>query len=1447
MAMFELIVLLAFSYVTGVPQELTRCFTGGSVVRQHWSKNAISELCLKDDVSIIKSEIEYKKNETGTFALSKIYRKWITTDWEKCQPQKSTGGHISVLEVRHDLTLASATYICGNPCTINVDREMAQVHLQTEGVNHFEISGTTIKSGWFKTTTYITLDQTCEHLKVSCGKQSVQFHACFKQHMACVRFLHRTILPGNMANSICQNIEIIILLALTLSIFILLCILTKTYICYILLPIFIPISYIYGYFYNRSCKKCSQCGLVYHPFTECGRNCVCGARYDTSERMKLHRLSGLCPGYKSLKAARVLCKSKGSASILSILISLLILTFVTPINGLMLKDTDITNLKIDTLPDDMLELIHNVDYLKLILEINITIFGFILIIILFMLLMFYRYQHIFISIYVIDCKECNMYHSKSGLRYNGDFTNKCMTCTCGEVDDMEGLNKHKKRYNCLIKYKTTILQHFFLSILVCLILKESVLFAAAQSEEIIKCLEQESLTSKCTGPLLKTPQCTEQQKNLLFIEIAKQMEKDNIITSLDNALIAKLPNEIAGSMAILDTKKYYHEQITLEYAILSKYCDYYKKYEGNTGYSQTTWRTYLRSQDLEICLILPYQFFCRCFKSGTGCIDTKMEIKSTMDTYYSSHQTKFDSDLNYMLHVIHLAFRGSATSYIAKCLIEKNYTETISYLTKIQEKYPNNQLLKVAIFFTNHLLNQSLVENFEVSTEWSRYKHSTAQPEHEWKKGSELKMLDPNKLKTGPAIQTCLHIKDLHCISPRSRAPTSGIITCGLNDQACVYRKPDKKIYASHMTQHGFCVMDGHCLKPFEPISGEMLQIIKKSKCWTEDIEDLITEGQDKGRISCQPIDVGNCNVSGNLWTITLCSDKKFYYTDNKHVHDNSKDIGYYCMEENCKIPRFPIHPDFVKDCEWDLNHIKIDHLKQINIEDINSYKKILTEKLTTALNSFKYKGNENLPHSIPKYKYITIQGTQTIDGIENAFIEVEIPALSGSATGFKISSRDGIELFDAILYVKQASFSSVYKKLYVTGPTIGINTKHDERCTGACPMTLPHSYGWLTFSKERTSQWGCEEYGCLAISDGCVFGSCQDIIKDDLTIYRKETEELSLAEICITFMHNTFCTSIDSTTPTITDILEAQFKTVESFKLPNTVGLKMHKLYIGTINDIGVYKKACGNVQKYNNTILGSGSPKFDYVCHLAKRKDVILRKCFDNDYNSCKLLKVANDLRIEEDGEKLKVINYKKVMGTLKFKAIFGDIKYKSFTQDVDIDAEATCVGCLNCFENINCEIKVQSPLETTCEVESSCDLFTTRILFHQDIHKYALKLICSKEASSKFWIRFCNKEIKSSISLINAAPILELAPIDQTSYVKEEDERCGTWMCRVAQEGIGVIFEPFKNLFGSYLGIFYIIIIVIILLVLFVYIFLPMILKLKEILQKNEVAYQRDMKIR
>nr|7A57_A Chain A, Envelopment polyprotein [La Crosse virus L78]7A57_B Chain B, Envelopment polyprotein [La Crosse virus L78]7A57_C Chain C, Envelopment polyprotein [La Crosse virus L78] len=440
------------------------------------------------------------------------------------------------------------------------------------------------------------------------------------------------------------------------------------------------------------------------------------------------------------------------------------------------------------------------------------------------------------------------------------------------------------------------------------------------------------------------------------------------------------------------------------------------------------------------------------------------------------------------------------------------------------------------------------------------------------------------------------------------------------------------------------------------------------------------------------------------------------------------------------------------------------------NIEDIEQYKKAITQKLQTSLSLFKYAKTKNLPHIKPIYKYITIEGTETAEGIESAYIESEVPALAGTSIGFKINSKEGKHLLDVIAYVKSASYSSVYTKLYSTGPTSGINTKHDELCTGPCPANINHQVGWLTFARERTSSHGCEEFGCLAVSDGCVFGSCQDIIKEELSVYRKETEEVTDVELCLTFSDKTYCTNLNPVTPIITDLFEVQFKTVETYSLPRIVAVQNHEIKIGQINDLGVYSKGCGNVQKVNGTIYGNGVPRFDYLCHLASRKEVIVRKCFDNDYQACKFLQSPASYRLEEDSGTVTIIDYKKILGTIKMKAILGDVKYKTFADSVDITAEGSCTGCINCFENIHCELTLHTTIEASCPIKSSCTVFHDRILVTPNEHKYALKMVCTEKPGNTLTIKVCNTKVEASMALVDAKPIIELAPVDQTAYIRE-----------------------------------------------------------------------------
>ncbi|APA28990.1 polyprotein [San Angelo virus] len=1423
-----------------------RCFQDGAIVKQNPSKEAVTEVCIKDDVSMIKTEARYVRNSSGVFSNNVALRKWLVSDWHDCKPKKVSGGHINVIEVGNDLTLHTESYVCSADCTIGIDKETAQIRLQTDTTNHFEVAGTTVKSGWFKSTTYITLDQTCEHLKVSCGPKSIQFHACFNQHMSCVRFLHRTILPGSMANSICQNIEIIILTTLALLIFLLLTILSKTYICYLLMPIFIPIAYLYGLIYNKSCKKCQLCGLVYHPFTECGTHCVCGARYETSDRMKLHRASGLCPGYKSLRAARVMCKSKGPASILSIITAVLILTFVTPINGLTIGDSkEVFNL--DELPDDMLEMAQKLNMYQLICIINYTATWSIIIIGLAVFYIFKKYQHRFYNYYAMYCQECDMYHERSGLKWNGDFTNKCRQCTCGEYEDAAGLISHKKSYNCLLQYKVKWVMNFLTIYVALIILKDSTLIVQAAGTDFSDCIETEELNWNCTGPFLNLGNCEKKQKKESYSNIAEQLKGLQAISVLDIPLIARIPEDISGGLRYIESIRTHHAQLTAEYAMLTRYCDYYKLFGDNSGYSQTTWRMYLRSHDFEACILYPNRHFCRCVKHGEKCSSSSWDFASEMKNYYSGKQGKFNKDLNLALQSIHHAFRGTSSSYIATILSEKRNDQLVEYMKKLREKFIGNALLRAVLDFITYMKSLTEMTNFKHDEFWDEFVHLPAPTKAPSMRRSGNENYD-FKAPTSPAgTKSCKNIKNVVCLSPRSGASYEGIVACGEPSAPQIFKMPSESIYHNNADQSMYCIADTHCLQDYSPVEDEELNAIKKSKCWETEFTNAVPFKQSDGIRSCRMRDSGNCNVTTNLWPVMQCDDGKFYYSEHQKDYDKDQDIGHFCLSPRCNMVRFPISEKNILACDWIVSHPNIDKIDVHSLEDLEQYKKAITQKLQTSLSIFKYAKTMNLPHIKPIYKYISIEGTETAEGVENAFIESEIPALAGTSIGFKVNSKDGKHIMDIIGYVKTASYSSVYTKLYTTGPTTGVNTKHDELCTGPCPKQIEHKNGWITFSKERTSSWGCEEFGCLAISDGCVFGSCQDIIKDEMSVYRKETEETTIVELCLTFSDKTYCVELNPVTPIITDLFEVQFKTVESYTLPRIVAVKNHEVMVGQINDLGVYSKGCGNVQKVNGTVYGNGVPKFDYLCHLASRKEVIIRKCFDNDYQACKFLQSPSSYRLEEDASTVSIIDYKKILGTIKMKAILGDVRYKTFSESIDISAEGTCTGCVNCFENIHCEFTIHSTVEASCPVVSTCTLFHDRILIGPDNHKYAMKVICTEAPKTSLSFKICNTKVDAAITIVDSKPIVELAPVDQTAYIREKDDRCKTWMCRVRDEGMQVLLEPFKNLFGSYIGIFYTGLAVLIIALIAVYIVMPICFKVKDILKKHDDAYRRELKIR
>nr|UEP19794.1 polyprotein [Orthobunyavirus bunyamweraense] len=1428
-----LILLLAVTQLAVSSPVITRCFHGGQLIAERKSQTSISEFCIKDDVSMLKSEIVYTKNDTGIFGHSKVFRHWTITDWKACNPVVTAGGSINVIEVDKNLNLVTRNYVCTGDCTITVDKENAQIIFQTDKLNHFEVTGTTISTGWFKSKASVTLDRTCEHIKVSCGKKTLQFHACFKQHMSCVRFLHRSILPGSMAISICQNIELIIITILALCIFIIMIILTKTYICYVLIPVFMPIAFAYGWAYNRSCKKCTCCGLAYHPFTNCGSYCVCGSKFETSDRMRMHRESGLCQGFKSLRVARRLCKSKGSSLIISILLSVLILSFVTPIEGTPTNYPTDQKYTLDEIADVLQAKTHE-DSTKYYIILYTSLFGAGLTIIFAgVALGLTIILEVLTKINVTFCNECNMYHSKKSIKYVGDFTNKCGFCTCGLLEDPEGVVVHKAKKSCTYSYQINWVKGIMIFVAFLFVIQNTIIMVAAEED----CWKNEELKEDCVGPLIAPKDCTDKGRKTYLSE-ASLLATAKKITQVDAENVEILGKTIESAIRVIERQKTYHRMHLLEAVFLNKHCDYYKMFEHNSGYSQVKWRMMMKTQHFDICALQANSPFCAQCIADNSCAQGSWEFDTHMNSTYSSKVDNFKHDFSLFLRIFEAAFPGTAYVHLLTNIKEKKPYQAVSMIEKIKKKFPNNKLLIGYLDFGKYLLGLSHASTYELQ---QSQLDKLYQPTELTRSGGQQTSLANSVV--GQATKECKKYKDVSCLSPRFGIPLEDLISCCDQPNYNIYKKP-KKVYKAHDKEETWCINDQHCLVDFVPAEADTVEKLKPMKCW------LVDPGKNDDVYSiaiktCRVVDKGVCTVNSQKWNIIKCDSGLLYYSDHIPGEDTGNDIGHYCVSAGCKTDRYPINPDVVTDCVWEFTSRKSQYIGKISMQSLEDYKKALTDRLTHTLETYSFAPLENLPHIKPVYKYITAQGVENSDGIEGAFITASIPAAGGTSIGYNVRSKDGFPLLDLIVFVKSAVIKSTYNHIYDTGPTISINTKHDEHCTGQCPSNIEHEANWLTFSQERTSRWGCEEFGCLAVNTGCVFGSCQDVIRPETKVYRKAVDEVVILTVCITYPGHTFCTEINAIEPKITEEIELQFKTVDTKTLPYIVAVNNHKLYSGQINDLGTFGQMCGNVQKTNSSILGTGTPKFDYTCHGASRKDIIVRRCYNNNFDSCKLLKEETQLIFNDDHDTITVYNTNHLIGELAIKLILGDIQYKLFTETLDLQIDAKCVGCPDCFESYSCNFQIVSNIDTICSLEGPCDTFHNRISIKAMQQNYAVKLSCQKDPGPSGTFKICNREYTVVFYTVAKDDKIEINVGDQTSFIKEKDDRCKTWLCRVRDEGISVIFEPIKAFFGSYFSIFFYIIVVVVVGFLIIYIFMPMFMKLKEVLKANEKLYLQEIK--
>ncbi|AKO90184.1 polyprotein [Matruh virus] len=1431
--MIFILLLLAISGANTAPNpSLNKCFTGGFLVQRREMNHGIADFCVRDDISMIKGTSDQVKNQSKF--VNVIHRLWNVKNWHKCNPVETSGGTFTVYDVDQTMALVPKSFSCRAECHITVDKEEGTIILSSESLNHYSVSGSSTQSGWFKTKTSIQLSQTCEHIVVSCGKVQKPIHACFKTHMSCVRVLHKTMLPGQMAISICSNIEIILLTTFSIITYLLLWILSGTYIIYILLPIFWPIAYIVGLLYTKACKSCSTCGKPYHPFTSCGTECICGAEFGSTDRLKAHRQGRLCHGFKAGATARALCRNKGSNLILSVMLAIIFFSFLTPVKGQGLAEeekyslTEIGEILESigycrcspylTIPDIM-ALISNVIALALLLTIPYIIGKM------------YYYK-------IYNCHECQMYHYRSGLKVWGDFTNKCETCVCGfvstpyeDVDYSPPIrDMHKKTENCLYQFDRKTIKSIILSVIVMIAFSSSMVVAEPDPTCMSKPIDVNlSDIIGCYGSALVFNECSSHyipNKENIYNEFVQK----GYAHKTDVKIFDLLDDNFNSAMTKIELNDNKHYQILGEAIIYQRYCDYHKLLNQVSEYPSVGFKSFLQLHHLNLCAHYPYKAICGCIGKSGSCKWTDDDLLGTTTTFYRNDNTSWSEDMNTILQAISYAYRGSATSMMATMINDWNIETLVEFLSNMTLRSPRNIFLTGLVKFAKFLVNLNITTP-SVSSYWEHLQLGTRRTR------SSQTTMTITISGTTKAKKECESAKLIQCRSKVGQAISVEMVKCGSNNE--YYQVPSEGVV--HSSDEKWCRGDTHCHKDFDPITDTSAanglkcsesMYLKLNTQWKKEIQ------------TCQLLNRGVCTVLGHEWVISHCNNEHYYASDAGAKHSGTNNITEYCLATGCKSSRRPIHPSFISNCKWDNQLQNVMHSTSILYADIDSFKHSLESSIEGDLNMHLFKPMSNIPKIKPKYEAFTIQGVETDEGIRDSFVSGEMAAIAGMANGFKIYTKDGQELFDIILYLKTAEYHAEYKEIYKTGPTTTINVRHSEHCTGSCSQEIPAPKGWMTFSKEHTSSWGCEEFGCLAIGTGCLFGSCQDVIKPEATVYKKIGEDTTFLDLCITLPHATFCSKLDILEPTITEKFELVFENTQVSVLPERILVRNNKVYTGQINDLGTFGKYCGNVQQINRTVIGQGVPKFDYICHAAQRKDVVVRKCFDNNYISCLHLENDPNLLMVNNGSKLDLHIFGKKLGTMRYKVKLGDLNYKLYKQEISIDGTGKCAGNVLSANGIMCQLDIEVSFESVCRLTSNCDSFHSTLLVLPTEKKYNLKLVCPS-TSKKIEVQVCGHDIPIESTLVAKNEVLDLAPVDQTHYVNEEDLRCTTWICKVKEEGISFIFKPFFDMLGHYTWIFIAVVIIFVIMLLSYYLIIPICGRIRDHLKLQQKLDRKAIK--
>ncbi|AHL27167.1 envelope glycoprotein precursor [Khurdun virus] len=422
-----------------------------------------------------------------------------------------------------------------------------------------------------------------------------------------------------------------------------------------------------------------------------------------------------------------------------------------------------------------------------------------------------------------------------------------------------------------------------------------------------------------------------------------------------------------------------------------------------------------------------------------------------------------------------------------------------------------------------------------------------------------------------------------------------------------------------------------------------------------------------------------------------------------------------------------------------------------------------------------------------------SIQGEDTGSEIKGSYIEFPMKVLSGIAHKIKISKEDK-HLFDLFVRIVYSNVTAPYNHIYSTGPTETVNVVVHEKCTGECPrFTLPR--GMLPFKFSKTSNWGCEDWGCLAIQEGCIWGGCSDVLSHEKTweVYKKVLTETDTAafRICVYFGGRGYCKVLTAVDNIISDTISITFNSKDWKYLPEIIAVdNIGHVRVGAINDLSDFSKRCGDAKIINTDdglrTITKGEPVANFKCHSASAHEVVINKCGENSFDLCNLLEkyYPKTAFFEHSALTKTVAN----LGSATIKLNLGDVKYTMEEEDISIDGTCLCSGCMNCPQGVLCNLKVVASVSGTCTISSTeCPTHLQRTQITAGSTSFDFTCM-PRRSTTLIPILLCKRPFKCSAKIITTNHVAEIIGHDNMVTVEESDKECNDWFCKAYNEVSG-----------------------------------------------------------